>query len=227
VNAPGKKRCLPFEGLVESRVFKAMTPPEQNYVRALDYFTNRDSGLCYPSERIITEVFGLSRSRQQEGRKRCLARKIFSVEMRKVSEKGNPVTHYLWPPEAWKNTSSPDRKPRPSFGPTPTRFQSNPDPFSNGGNGHKGSVHMGNPDPKWDGATGSKPLINPLLNSSAPHSLSPKEKRELEVERALRAGQNPNDREHSDGYWAYVRTLKAQGLDGEALTEALEKCGLK
>lgn len=219
MSGPGKKGCRPFESLVESRVFKAMTPPEQNYIRALDYFTNRDSGLCYPSERIIKERIGLSRSRQQEGRKRCLARKIFSVEMRKVNRKGNAVMHYLWPPEAWKSSNLTGDEPRPNFGPTPTQFQSNPDPISNGGNGHKGSVHMGNPDPKWDGATGSKPLINPLLNSSAPPSLSPREKKELEVERALRAGQNPKGQEHNEEYWNRVRTLKAQGLEGKRLRQ--------
>jgi len=200
-----------------------MTRPEQIYIVALNFFTQRDSGLCYPSERIIAERFGLSRSRQQEGRKRCSARKIFSVEMRKVNRKGNAVLHYLWQPEAWKSASSPDREPQPSFDPTPTQFQSNPDPISNGGNGHKGSVHMGNLDLNWDGATGPKPLINPLLTPSAPHSLSPKEKKELEVERALRAGQNPKGQEHSEEYWIRVRALRAQGLEGEALTAALKE----
>jgi hypothetical protein len=86
---------------------------------------------------------------------------------------------------------------------------------------------MGDPGPNWDGATGPKPLINPLLNSSAPHSLSMRESKEREVAKALRAGQNPKDQEHSDEYWAYVRALRAQGLEGEALTAALEKRGLK
>jgi len=225
VSGPGKKRCRPLESLIESGAYKAMTKPERNYIGALDYFTNRDSGLCYPSERIITERVGLSRSRQQEGRKRCLARGTFRVEMRKVNRKGNAVLHYLWPPEVWKGASSPDYEPRPNLERTPTHFPSNPDPFSNGGNGQKGSPHMGNPDPNWDGATDDKPLINPLINSSAPHSLSPKEKKELEVEQALRAGQNPKGQEHSDEYWARVRTLKSQGLEGEALTEALKEGG--
>jgi hypothetical protein len=73
MSGPGKKRCRPRECLIESGAYRAMTKPEQNYVGALDFFTNRDSGLCYPSERIITERFGLSRSRQKEGRKRRAA----------------------------------------------------------------------------------------------------------------------------------------------------------
>ena len=204
-----------------------MTTPERNYVVALDHFTNRNTGLCYPSQQTIAEKTGLSRSRQQEGRKRCLARKIFSIEMRKVNRKGNAVTHFIWQSESWKSASITALEPRPNFDRTPTQFYSNPDPILDGGGDQKGGVHMKHPDPKRDGVTVPKPLTKPLFNPSAPHPLYPKEKREQEVERALRAGQNPNDREHSDEYWAYVRTLKAQGVEGEALTAAMEKWGLK
>jgi hypothetical protein len=227
VNAPGKKRCRPLEGLIGSGAFKAMTQPEQSYVVALDYFTNRDSGLCYPSERIITERLGLSRSRQQEGRKRCLARKTFSTEMRKVNRKGNAVTHYIWPPEAWKGLNLADNEPRPDFDTTQTQYPSNPDPISKGGNGGKSGVHMGSPDPNQDGVRGGKPLLNPLINSYAPHPFSRKEKRDLEVKRALRAGQNLKGPDHTEEYWNRARILKEQGFEGEALTAALEKEGIK
>ena len=227
MSATGKDKCRPLESLVESGAFRAMTNPEQIYVVALDFFTQRDSGLCYPSERIIAERFGLSRSRQQEGRKRCLARNVFTVEMRKVNRRGNAVMHYRWQPEAWKSATSQDHEPRPNLGATPTQFGRNPDPISDGGNGRKGTPHMGNPDPNRDGVASPKPLINPLLNPSAPHSLSPKEKKELEVERALCAGQNPKGQEHNEEYWTRVRTLKAQGLEGEALMAALEAEGIK
>jgi hypothetical protein len=86
---------------------------------------------------------------------------------------------------------------------------------------------MENPDPKWDGVPSPKPLINPLLNPSVPHSFSLKEKKELEVERALRAGQNPKGQEHSNEYWTQVRALRDQGLEGEALTTALEQRDLR
>ena len=227
VSAPGNKRCRPLEALIDSGAFKEMTKPEQSYVVALDSFTNTETGLCYPSERTITERFGLSRSRQQEGRKRCLARNVFTVKMQKVNRKGNPVLHYLWQPEAWKSPSFPAREPRPNLGTTSTQFQSNLDPISNGGDSNKGGVHMGDPDPNRDGAPIPKPLINPIINSSAHHYRFLRESKEQEVARALRTGQNPKGREHSDEYWAQVRALKAQGLKGEEVNAALEKQGIK
>lgn len=93
---PKSERFYPMSVLVKAGIYQTLKPGEKVLIICLDDHTNRNTGLCCPSGRLIARETGLDLRTISRARGSLQKRGIFEIKMSRYRRGPREVSHYVW-----------------------------------------------------------------------------------------------------------------------------------